>query len=347
MTTVTPVSAVNVTVTTDGKPPGHTSDPLFISLVEDDGAVDVLRDIVVPKKFYNRLSLGVQVLDEVFGGMDFPGVMRGATYLLTGSPGAGKSTMCLQLADLLQQKGGQNVLYNIGEESKYMIKMRADRIGLKGEFCITQKTDVDDVIKFARETGVEVLFQDSLQSLKSGDLSGPRLQKTIVKKLHTFAKESDTTVVIVGHITKAGGFAGPQELKHDVDGHAHLHMNKDTGNRIFELQKNRFGPAGMPYEFTLSANGLDFSAVVETDPKELPKSQRGKDRQTEIVNLIKEKLLAGEALSGYCFERLEVDCSGGYWRGMLVKASKELQAAGHRVLERVVDRRAHIYVEGV
>src|SRR5574343_442874 len=93
-----------------------------VPLIQPDGGVELLRDIVVPRKFFNRMKLGVQVLDEMFGGPDMPGILPGSSHLMTGVPGAGKSTMCLQLADLFQKNAGRNVLYNIGEENRHMIK---------------------------------------------------------------------------------------------------------------------------------------------------------------------------------------------------------------------------------
>lgn len=317
-----------------------------IPLVDGTDTVEILNDIVVPDKFFHRTKTGVAVLDEIFGGTDMPGILLGTSFLMTGMPGAGKSTICLQVADLLQRTAGKNILYNVGEENKHMIKMRATRINVIGKFCIAQKLQVDDLIDYCKESGVEVLFQDSLQSLRDGDLYGPRLLKSIVKKLHTFSKERDAIVFIVGHITKGGGFAGPKELQHDVDAHVHLRLNPDTGNRIMELQKNRFGPACMPYEFSLTAQGMDFTLVKGEDEDDGPKgrSVRASDRRTEVKDLIKERLLAGERISGYCFDRLKVDCSGGFWRGMLEKAAQELRSEGHVVDEARIDGRLHKFV---
>lgn len=321
-------------------------------LVKKDGKVEVLGQVVVPKKFYDRIKLGVQILDEIFGGVDMPGIMPGSSLLFTGMPGAGKSTMALQLAELLSENSGRSVLYNIGEESKEMMKLCADRLNIKANFCIAQITYTDDLLNYVEKNGVEFLFVDSLQSMKDKDqfghdLWGPKLLKSVTKKLHRFAKDHDVNVIIVGHITKGGGFAGPQEIKHDVDAHAHLKLNTDSGNRIFEMQKNRFGPAMMPYEFALSAHGLDFSAAKPEDtkdPEDGGGSKKASQRRTDIVKLIKEKILAGEPISGYCFERLNVDCSGGFWRGMLALAVKALKAEGHKVGEKRINGRLHSFL---
>ena len=317
------------------------------SLVQTNTGIDILKDIVVPKKYYSRIDLGVPILNEVFGGTDMPGILPGATCLFTGTPGAGKSTMALQLADLLQKNAGRSVLYNIGEENRFMVKMRADRLGLTGNFCISQIEEIDELIEFCDATAVEILFQDSLQSLRDGAIDGHARLKSVVKKIQAWKETSDTTVFIIGHVTKSGMFAGPNELKHDVDAHAHLKLSPETGNRVFELQKNRFGPAAIPYEFSISSAGLDFQqAPPSSDGIDAPPTAKAAERRERIRGFIKEKLLAGEKISGYCFERLGVDCSGGFWRGMLVAACKELALEGKRIGEVRIDGRSHSFVEG-
>jgi predicted ATP-dependent serine protease len=321
-----------------------------MQLIKKNDKVEVLKDIVVPKKFYSRIDLGVNILNEVFGGQEMPGMMPGASVLFTGTPGAGKSTMALQLADLLAKNAGRNVLYNIGEENRYMVKMRADRLGLAGGFCLTQIEEVDDLMKFCEDNGVEVLFQDSLQMLRDGELSGDKLLKAVCKKLQAWKENSGVTIILIGHSTKGGQFAGPNEIKHDVDVHAHLKLNTDSGNRVFELQKNRFGPGAIPYEFSISSSGLDFQQMKVSDDEDpnnpSAPTSRAADRRGRVVELIKEKMLAGEQVSGYCFERFEVEVSGGFWRGMLARACKELQAEGHTVGETRIDGRLHNFVKG-
>ena len=108
--------------------------------------VEILGDIEVPEKYFNRILTNVQILDEVFGGVEIPGILPGASILLTGFPGAGKSTLSLQLADLFQ-KQGLSVLYNCGEQSKYVVKMTADRLNLQCRFAFSQFEDVVDLME--------------------------------------------------------------------------------------------------------------------------------------------------------------------------------------------------------
>jgi len=325
-----------------------------IPLVNHKSGVRTLKDIEVPQKFFQRMTLGVQVLDELFGGQDWPGLLPGTSLLFTGMPGAGKSTAALQFADLLQRSAGRNILYNVGEENEYMVKMRADRIGVGGNFGLSTIEDVDELIKTCKDTGVEVLFQDSLQTLRMSkggeDISRVERMKAITKRLHTFAKEEDVTIWIIGHITKGGDFAGPMEIKHDVDAHAHIRLNPETMAREFMLTKNRFGPAGIPYECNLTARGLDFAAMALVKEQVTPEGGgKAGERREAVDKVIKDALLKGDKVSAYCKDRLlqphKMDCSGGFWRSRLEHVRADLQAEGHVVSEARISGRLHIFVE--
>ncbi len=327
----------------------HKSLPLTMTRVDlplfkADNSVMVLADVEVPKKFYNKILFGIQALDEIFGGTEAPGIVDGSSCFFTGVPGSGKSTLALQMADALTINSGLSVVYNLGEENPYMVKMRADRIGLKNRFSIGQKVEVDDLMRYCVKEKIRVLFQDSLQSLRDGHLSGPSKLKSIAKKLQSLSKDDGITTVIIGHSTKTGQFAGPQEIKHDFDIHAHLTLNRESGNRIMNLEKNRVGPACVPYEFSLSAHGLDFQVAKSLPPEDGKSAPKGAGRREEIKNIIKKKLAEGEKISGYCFDRLSVDCSGGFWRGMLAKAVQELTAEGHKMAEIKIHGRTHSFM---
>lgn len=320
------------------------------SLIAKNDKVEILSDVVVPKRYYHRIDLGVPILNEIFGGVEMPGILPGASVLFTGSPGAGKSTLALQIADLIQKNADRNVLFNVGEENRYMAKLRSDRIGLKAKFAISQFEEVDDLIAYCDKHGIEVLFQDSLQTLRDGDLVRDAKLRSIVKKLQSWKEGSGTTIFLIGHSTKGGQFAGPNEIKHDLDVHAHIKLNTETGNRIFDLQKNRFGPAAVPYEFSISNGGLDFQQmkIAETaDDEGDAKASKSADRRERICTLIKEKLIEGEKISGYCFERFDIECSGGFWRGMLARAVKEMEREGIKIVEVKKDGRSHFAIDGM
>lgn len=320
------------------------------ALIAKNDKVEILKDVVVPKRYYHRIDLGVPVLNEIFGGQEMPGILPGASILFTGSPGAGKSTLALQLADLISKNAGRNVLFNVGEENRFMAKLRADRIGVKGNFAISQIEETDELLDYCLKHGIEVLFQDSLQTLRDGDLINNAKLRSSVKKVQSSKETSGMTSFLIGHSTKGGQFAGPNEIKHDLDVHAHIRLDLETGNRILELQKNRFGPAAIPYEFSISNGGLDFQQIKisENDDGEGDeRASKSADRRERICNMIKEKMIGGEKISGYCFERFDVECSGGFWRGMLARAVKDLEREGIKVIEKKIDGRSHYMIEGM
>lgn len=321
---------------------------MTLSLVKPDEKTELLSSVRVPEKFYTRLKSGNDIIDAMFGGDDMPGVLPGACVMCTGTPGAGKTTFMLQLADSLSIHEGRVLLYNANEESKPMVKLAADRIKIKGAFQIKQLHDVDQLVKYVLDEGIEVLVQDSLQTLSDGQLSGQRLLKSVCRKLVRLSKDHDVTVFVVGQVTKSGHAAGPMALVHEVDVHMHLSRDKESGNRVLSLEKNRFGPAGIPYEFMLSAHGLDFKPAENPTAGQSssePTVSRQVERKQEVMKIIRSKLEAGEMLSGYCFERLGVDCSGGYWRGMLRLVVEQMKKEGRAVGEARVDGRLHNFLE--
>jgi len=343
---------------------------IAVALVEHTNDVRTLKDIKVPEKFFNRMVLGVQVLDEIFGGQEWPGILPGTSVLFTGMPGAGKSTAALQFADLLQKNSDKNILYNVGEENEYMVKMRADRLGIDGNFGLSIIEDVDILIKTCKESGVEVLFQDSLQAVriiphcekhefndrkckKCADeakhpLSRGQMLKAVTKKLHKFAKDNDVAVWIIGHITKGGDFAGPMEVKHDVDVHAHIRLNPDTAAREFSLSKNRFGPAQIPYECNLTSKGLDFAAMaqVEAETKEGKGPSKAADRREKNKKLVVDYLLTGKQVSAYDIGLFkEFEGADATFRAVVESAVSSLKAEGHIIGVKLIDNRKHYLVE--
>lgn len=319
---------------------------MSLTLVKGDEAANTLASVQVPAKFYNRLKTGNDIIDSLFGGDEMPGILPGSCVMATGTPGAGKTTFMLQLADSLSITEGRTLLYNANEESQAMVKMAADRIKIKGQFQIAQIHEVDALIRHVLDQGVEVLVQDSLQTLQDGTLSGQRLLKSVCRKLVRLSKDHDVTVFFIGQVTKGGTAAGPMALVHEVDAHMHLGRDKETGNRILCLEKNRFGPAGIPYEFMLSAHGLDFKpADRPAEAAGAAPVSRQAERKNEVQTLIRQQLEAGNMLSGYCFERLGVDCSGGYWRGMLRLVVEQLKREGRAIGEARVDGRLHNFLE--
>lgn len=230
-------------------------------------------DIVVPKEMEKNVRTGVDHIDQLTGG---DGMTPSSVLLLTGIPGAGKSTLGLQLADAIT--GRKNTcLYNTAEESLYQVRKTVARLKLRNGFIPGYHTDVELLIARANELRAEnpgtqfFLIVDSLQTLtvpreegaRGRPMSGQNMTVIAAERLTEWAKETFSIVILIGQVTKDGVFAGKQEIKHAVDCHLHLSIDTDRksetyGERVAEMQKNRFGPAGLYYPFSLGVTGLKF-----------------------------------------------------------------------------------------
>ena len=229
-----------------------------------------IQDIKVPDMLKKRISTGVEYFDCVLGGEGFTPSM---VTLFTGTPGAGKTTMMLTLANSLQGHGAQ-VVFNTAEESLYQVKMTADRLRLRHPFCVGGETSVPallagcDKIREANPDRSFFLVVDSLQCMNDAHFKSGRITTATAERalglLTSYAKEHAVNVIVIGQVTKDGKMAGSNKLKHMVDSHIHLSVeNKDEdliGCRVLETQKNRFGGAGHVIFLRLRKGG--FSEVA-------------------------------------------------------------------------------------
>lgn len=185
-----------------------------------------------------RINTCNNELNRVLGG----GLVKGSVVLLGGEPGIGKSTLLLQIALMMNNK----VLYVSGEESMTQIKLRADRLKKVNENClILTETKTYSIFKSAEENIPEVIVIDSIQTLHTemieaspGSIS--QIRET-TSELIKYAKETNTPVILIGHITKEGNIAGPKILEHMVDVVLQFEGDRNHTYRILRAQKNRFG----------------------------------------------------------------------------------------------------------
>ncbi len=178
-------------------------------------------------------------LNRVLGG----GIVGGSLVLIAGEPGIGKSTLFLQ--DALQLKN-TITLYISGEESDQQIKMRADRLQIKNEkFFLLTETNTQTIFNEIRKLKPELVIVDSIQTLHSPYIeSSPgsvsQIRETAAE-FQRFAKETNTPVFLIGHITKDGNIAGPKILEHMVDTVLQFEGDRNYSYRILRTLKNRFG----------------------------------------------------------------------------------------------------------
>jgi len=207
-----------------------------------------------------RSSTGSPEVDRVLGG----GLVPGAVLLLAGEPGIGKSTLVLQLLGSIVDTGG-SVLLATGEESLDQVGLRARRLDITDERVrAVAVTSVTQVIAAARAEQPDVLVVDSVQTLEDPALEQSPGTPTQVRgcavQLMRFAKETDTAIVLVGHVTKDGSVAGPKTLEHLVDAVLTLEGERTGSMRLLRPVKNRFGSCEEIGVFTMAEAGLEAVA---------------------------------------------------------------------------------------
>ena len=210
----------------------------------------------LPPEATPRLRTGLAEFDYVLGG----GIVPGSVVLVGGEPGIGKSTLLLQCAARLEA-AGVRVLYASGEESPEQVRLRADRLAEPaGAVHVLAETALERVVEQSVALGAEVLVVDSIQTAWTEDLEGAPGNVGQVRecaaRLMRFAKESGPAVLLVGHVTKGGGIAGPRTLEHIVDTVLYFEGEGSQGHRILRATKNRFGSVDEIGVFEMTAAGL-------------------------------------------------------------------------------------------
>jgi len=230
--------------------------------------------IEIPEHLKRKFETGLDFFDGALGG---EGLTPSCVTLFTGTPGAGKTTMMLTLADRITKNGGV-CLFNTAEESLYQTAMTAKRLRIKNGFVCGNTDDVNEMIKGAREimddaanAGKQfVMVVDSLQCLDDGKYSsGVKTSGTAIRCLEmitNFCKETGACAVVINQVNKQGKMAGSNKLKHMVDAHMHLSVEqkeKDLlGCRVLETQKNRFGGCGHIFFLHMGKRGFKTVAKV-------------------------------------------------------------------------------------
>jgi len=200
-----------------------------------------------------RLDTKDAEFNRVLGG----GIVPGSLTLLGGEPGIGKSTLLLQVSLQLPYK----TLYVSGEESQKQIKMRAQRINPNNETCyILTETKTQNIFKQIASLQIDIVIIDSIQTLHSDYIdssSGSISQiKECTTELIKFAKETNTPVILIGHITKDGNIAGPKILEHMVDTVLQFEGDRNHVFRILRANKNRFGSTNELGIYEMQGSGL-------------------------------------------------------------------------------------------
>ena len=224
-----------------------------------------------------RIKTNDEELNRVLGG----GLVPGSVILLGGEPGIGKSTLLLQVSLSLNT----NVLYISGEESQQQIKLRADRMGLSGENCfVLSQTETQKIFQQIQKIKPDLLIVDSIQTLHSNHIESGAGSVSQIRatagELIQFAKNTNTPVILVGHITKDGNIAGPKILEHMVDTVLQFEGDRNHIYRILRAQKNRFGATSEIGIYEMISQGL-----------------RQVTNPSEVLISEKEEALSGHAIA--------------------------------------------------
>ncbi|MGZ5038139.1 MAG: DNA repair protein RadA [Usitatibacter sp.] len=204
---------------------------------------------------FPRLPTLIGEFDRVLGG----GLVEGGVVLIGGDPGIGKSTLLLQAAARLSEQAP--VLYVTGEESAQQVALRAKRLGVNATkvrlFCEIELEKIQATLASAKP---KIAIIDSIQTLYSGALTSAPGSVAQVREcaaqLTRFAKQSGTTIIFVGHVTKEGALAGPRVLEHMVDTVLYFEGETHTSFRLIRAFKNRFGAVNEIGVFAMTEKGL-------------------------------------------------------------------------------------------
>ncbi len=211
----------------------------------------------IERQAQQRLCTGIAEWDRVLGG----GLVPGAVILLGGDPGIGKSTLLMQSLAALTQQGIGPTLYVTGEESPQQVALRADRLGLGSiPLPLLAEVEVETILATLAQIKPRVAVIDSIQTLYTNTMTSAPGSVGQVREcaalLTRYAKEANTTILLVGHVTKEGNLAGPRVLEHIVDTVLYFEGDPNANHRLVRAVKNRFGAANELGVFAMTDRGL-------------------------------------------------------------------------------------------
>jgi len=202
-----------------------------------------------------RIKTNIGEIDRVLGG----GIVPGSLILLSGEPGIGKSTIVAQVADAVATE--EKVIYVSGEESAIQIKSRLERLNCNiKNINFISEINVEKILSTTANTKPSLIIIDSIQTVYSSLIPSEagsinQVRASAVKFLET-AKELNTAIILIGHITKDGQIAGPKSLEHIVDTVIYLDSEQSHNYRILRATKNRFGSINELGIFEMSSSGF-------------------------------------------------------------------------------------------
>lgn len=221
-------------------------------------------DVTVPPQLERTVRTGVEFFDDAVGG---EGMTPSSVMLLSGTPGAGKTTLALQIADSLTGLG-HLACFMSGEECMYQTRKVTKRLKFKHGFVPGQESNVDSLLGFVARRWTQepdkqlFIIYDSLQALDDGSNAfNDTAQLRALERITDFCKDTFAIAIVICQVTKSGVFAGKNKCVHAVDVHGHFYLDESTksetfGERLFEVRKNRWGVNGRCYVVGVGEEGV-------------------------------------------------------------------------------------------
>ena len=233
----------------------------------------------------SRLNTGMTELDRAVGG----GLATGSVTLIGGDPGIGKSTLLIQVLSVLGDSGGVKTLYVSGEESAQQISLRGQRLDLAlDKIRLLTENNLERILSVISVERPEVVVIDSIQTifieiLQSAPGSVAQVRESAAQ-LVRFAKQTNTTVLLVGHVTKDGSLAGPRILEHMVDTVLYFEGDTSSRYRVIRSIKNRYGAVNELGVFAMTDKGLK----EVSNPSAIFLSKHGEQVSGSVIMVTRE-----------------------------------------------------------
>ncbi len=230
--------------------------------------------IEISSQDQKRIKVNYGEIDRILGG----GIIKGAVMLFTGEPGIGKSTLLMQICDKVAENN-KKILYISGEESAYQVGMRAKRLGVNTQnIQLATSNLTDEIITTIAKEKYDLVVIDSIQTLRiDGIASSAGSINQVSSSTHllmSVAKQTETSLIIVGHVNKEGSIAGPKILEHIVDAVFQLEGDRYGGFKLLRSIKNRYGSTNESALFVMKDEGLE---PVENPSKALLAERQATD----------------------------------------------------------------------
>jgi predicted ATP-dependent serine protease len=269
------------------------------------------QDVVIPEIYNRRYKTGKEDLDNIFGGCGF---MPNLTFTLAAAPGTGKTSMLLQILELLEHTD-KRTAYISGEENVEQLAFASKRLNVES-VPLANMTDIDDICDAIIQNKFDFVVLDSLPAITSRHkMNKKQLNEYITTKLVKTAKQHEIVIGVILHFTKAGTYKGDTLLPHSVDMNIIMTRNKDDYNlRDVDVTKNRFGSAGQAI-FEMTGRGFTFEAVESTE------GEQANGKKVTKPELVKQAIAEGGSTVAEICEKSGV--AGAYLTNILRELSNQ------------------------